>query len=309
MLSHLKKSQQSSIYLTIFSILLLWLCTFAQDAKRPSFLIVKPGDAGATSESASEYLNKIGEYFSQKVSRFKQKPLLGLISNRLDSAIVILQKHRPVFVFVPAGFYLQHLSNYAENTRPIAQAPRFGKQVEHYYLLGLKRRPSSLAALKGQRVRTNFAIDWAYLKRVVFPADFQPGTHFKLEASENLADDLFLMLEARDAGEIDQLEPAAAILVDEELKHFFETDDLIRDELQILWTSPPLPRDLFVLIGNDWSTAEERELLHALIDMNQDALGQELLSLMQSSGITEIDSTLLAETAAKYFTSEKGKRE
>ncbi len=277
---------------------------WAQNASPLNFLILKPGDPGATTELASEYLTTITNYFTTHTPYLRGKSLRGWIANHPDSALAIIKQHPAVMAYVPAGFYFKHLLHSGPAVAPVAQAPRFGKHVERYYIVAAKSGPSSLKELKGKIIRTSFGIDWDYLRKVVFPAAFQPGAQFKLQESQNLADDLFLLIEGAER------KPAApaALLLDEELKHFFEVDDLVWPQLKITWTSTDLPRDLFVVIGDDWSASHQRDLLESLQQMSRDPKGKELLELMQSSGFTPVDFELLNRTKEKYFSTPKAAR-
>ncbi len=295
------------LLLTIF---FLSIQTSAQGQSKPTtnFLVVKPGDESATSALASDYLMTITGYLRSQVPFLHSKALRGWIANRLDSAAVVLQQRRPLFAFVPTGFYLEHLYNANWKATPIAQAPRFGKTTEKYYLVSSKAGPMAISALKGKIVRTAFSIDWKYLKNVVFPKAFQPGIDFQLEPSDNLADDMFLLIEGanQESTSIQEL-PASALLLDEELKNFFEEDDLVWNEIQIIWSSQELPGYLFVIIGNEWQEDDKTNLFKALHDMQNNQTGTELLDLMQSSGFSKVDTILLEQIIQKYFALEMSK--
>jgi hypothetical protein len=291
------------IDLLAISILLLFSGTLKTQTSEPlNFLILKPGDPGATNELAADYLNTVADYFVRNTPFLRDKNLRGWIANHPDSAVAIMKKHPPIMAFAPAGFYFKHLVNSEHPATPIAQSPRFGKSVEHYYIVTSKSGTSALSALKGKTVRTYFGIDRDYLRKVVLPADFQPGTFLKLDESQNLADDVFLLIENGQTKEA-----VTAILIDEELKHFFEIDDLVWPQLKIIWTSSELPRELFVAIGEGWNEARKKELFDALQKMNGDQKGKELLQLLQSTGFTAVDSALLNRTLQKYFSNAKVK--
>lgn len=274
---------------------------WAQNASPVNFLILKPGDPGAAAELAGDYLATVANYFTAHTPYLREKIVHGWIANHPDSALAIMKQHPPVMAYVPAGFYFKHLLHSGQAVVPVAQAPRFGKTVERYYIVAAKSGPASLNELKGKIVRTSFGIDWDYLRKLVFPAAFRPGVFFKLEESQNLADDLFLLIES---AEKKQAAPAA-LLLDEELKHFFEADDLVWPQLKIIWTSPELPRELFVVIGDDWSASHQKGLLESLQQMSRDPKGKELLELMQSSGFTPVDFELLNRLQEKYFSTPK----
>ena len=99
----------------------------AQSQKPRSFLVVKLGDAAATQDLASEYLESIADYFRSKVPFLEERPLIGLIANDVDSADAILQATSPVLAYVPAGFYLKHFYSQKSTAAPIVQTPRFGE--------------------------------------------------------------------------------------------------------------------------------------------------------------------------------------
>ncbi len=274
----------------------------AQSQKPRYFLVVKIGDAAATQDLAAEYLGTIADYFRSKIAFLEERPLKGLIANDVDSAAAILQATGPVLAYVPAGFYLNHFYSQKSTATPIVQTPRFGKTVEKYYIVTQKNGPSTIRALRGKGVRCAFSVDLPYLQKVVFPKDHQPGVHFRLEASENLADDIFLMVESQ-SEELSEADVPSAILLDEELKNFFEVDDFVWPELKVIWQSEELPRELFVALGDDWTDADRNTLSETLLKMKDDPVGSQMLNLLQSAGFEEVDRTLLEKTARKYFSS------
>ena len=284
----------------LFSVFLLSqpITSFSQSEALQYFLMVKYGEEAATQDVAGEFLEDLAAYLIEHVAHFKDKSLKGLIANNPETAKSLLKKHKPVFAFVSPGFYFEH---FFANATPIAQVPRFGTDVEKYYILTAKSGPDSYAGLKGKTIKATFAVDWQYLKRVVFSKDFQPGVHFNLQLSENLADEVFLMLEG-DSGEET---PASALLLDEELKLFFEDDEFVWPDLKIVWTSEDLPRHLVLAIGTAWSEKQKRNLFDALIRMPDNPAGTKILELIQSPGFKEVDFELLKQAEQKYFEDEK----
>lgn len=261
-----------------------------------SFLMVKPGDPGATEERAKGFLQDFATYLGAHVASFENAPVVGHIANRRDRALRLLDETAPSLVVVPVGFYLEHLRDPKRAARVVASVPRFGAVVEHYYLVAIADGgPASLAALRGKTVRGAAEIDWPYLQRVVFPDGSTPPEHFALEPSPNLADDVFAMVE-RDDGD-----PAPdALLVDHALREFLADDDLVWPHLKVIWTSAALPRDLVVTLGDGWDDDRRRQLLAALTAMKDDEHGKRLLELMQSDGFAAPDLALLQSTAKAY---------
>lgn len=294
----MRKVKRGSI--AAFLIFLSLTPVSGQDNQIVNFLIVKYGDESATQQMASEFLDSFSGYLKQKVPYFKEKIVRGWIANNPVSAKALLRKYKPMFALVSPGFYLQCL--YGKNATPILQIPRFGQTTERYYLVASKKGPSSLKEIKNKTVATVFSTDLEFLKRVVFPEEFQPGNYFKLKPSENIGDELFLLLEeARRGFNAGQASTASALLLDEELKKFFQEDEFVWPKLKVIWTSVSLPRDLVTIIGAAWTVKRKRQLKQAFINMKEDPAGTEILELMQSSGFVEIDSTLLKKTLKKYF--------
>lgn len=256
------------------------------------FLMVKLGDEAATPEMAADFLARLGSWLGAHVSRFGSGDVEGWITNRLPEARTILEERKPALAMVPAGVYLGDLRKGRRAARPVAQIPRFGARVERYYLVGPRNGPASLEDLRGRTVRTVFSYPEAYLRLVVFPAGFRPGEAFRLEPAENLADEIFLLMEGGG-------DAPAAVLLDEELKRFFEEDDLVWPELRVIWASDPLPRDLVVTLG-EWGDAERAELRDALFSMGETEEGREILSLMDSSGFGPVNEELLGKALKRY---------
>lgn len=257
-----------------------------------SFLMVKPGDEAANPTQADDFLVDLGAYLNAHVPRFERQTVRGYIANREQPALDLLEAHDPLLVFAPPGFYLAHLAGADLTAMPVAEVPRFGKSTERYYLVAPKGKAASLDDLKNRTIRTHFSPDVVYLQRVVFPDNFKPNVHFKLVAADNLADEVFMMIEDMDGA-------ADALLLDEELKTFFEEDDLVWPDLAIVWSSEQLPRDLVVTLGA-WSDEQRQGLREALSGMSNDPAGRDLLSLMSSSGFSPLDAGLLERVKQQY---------
>ncbi|HEX9654199.1 MAG TPA: PhnD/SsuA/transferrin family substrate-binding protein [bacterium] len=297
---------KTSNRITVVTALFLPVLALSQNSQPMNFLIVKPGDPGAVSDLATGYLETIANYFTTHTPCFQGKNLHGWIANHPDSAVLLMKTRPYVMAYVPVGFYLKYLHSPNRPATPIAQAPRFGKNAERYYVVTTKSAPASTEALKRKIVITNFGADWDYLRRVVFPDNFQPGVDFELRESQNLADDLFLLIESTGKNPVQNA--PAALLLDEELKHFFEADDLAWPQLKIIWTSAALPRDVFVLIGDNWTDTDKQGVLDSLLKMNHDPKGKEMLELMQSNGFTKVDTALLSFAKEQYFSKVKTAR-
>lgn len=259
------------------------------------YVILKTGDEAATSEKASQFLSDFSAYLNGKAPFLKQKPLRGLITNKTEEALALIQKQQPLFALVSPAFYLEHLKG---TSAPIDQIPRFGLNVEHYSLVAAKSGPASLSGLKGQTIRTLVFDEVNYLKRVVFPSSFQPGRDFALQQTMNMADEVFLMTEKEKGA-------AAALLMDEELLHFFQSDPLVWPELKVLWTSDDLPRDLVVNLDNRLDAAEVQQLQKAFAEMPKDPLGSRLIQLMQTTGFVPVNQELLNRARVKFETATK----
>lgn len=266
-----------------------------------NFLLVKYGDEFATAERAAEFLSKLEHYLANRVSFFAHGNVRGWIANRPAQAVRLLEEHPPVLAFVPPGFWLQHLLSAQKASAPVARIPRFGSDSQKYYLVAKQGGISSLKELQGGKVATTFGVDWEYLKKVVFPPHFQPQREFQLEPVENLADEMFLILEESGEADMEPEKPLAdALLLDEDLKLFFQEDEWVWPKLQILWTSETLIRDLVVTVGEEWNSSRTEELRKALFGMGADDVGRELLHLMQSSGFSEVDWELMEIAMKKY---------
>lgn len=264
----------------------------AQGPDEPTFLVVKLGDEAATPEMAGDFLSRLEGWLASRVPRFRGARVEGRIANREEEARRIFREATPSLALVPTGIYLGHLREGEPSGRPVAQIPRFGAETERYYLVAAKDGPASLEGLRGRTVRTVFSYHEPYLRRVVFPDRFRPGDAFTLEPAGNLADQVFLLLEG-------EPEAPAAVLLDEELKRFFEEDDLVWPELRVIWTSDPLPRDLVVTVGA-WSDEERSALRDALFSMGKTAEGRQILDLMDSSGFEPVDEELLRRAVRRY---------
>lgn len=255
-----------------------------------AFLMVKPGDPAATPSQAAEFLSDLGRYLGREVERF-DGPLEGHIANTVEGGAELLASEEPVLVFAPAGFHLGHLRG-DRAAEVVAQTPRFGTGEERYYVVTASHGPASLEELRGRRIATAFDVDRTYLRRVVFPDDLRPGGGLELAPAENLSDAVFYLMEGDE-------EAAPAILLDEELKRFFEDDELVWPELKVVWTSDPLPRELVVALG-PWTESQIADLRKALFRMESESLGQELLQLMDSSGFEPVDEALLDRARTRY---------
>ena len=93
----------------------------------------------------------------------------------------------------------------------------------------------------------------------------------------------------------------SALFLDNELKKFFQDDEFIWPELKIIWTSDPFPRDLVITMGPKWTDKLKSQFRQVLLTMKNNQPGLDILSIMQSSGFTKINSDLLMKTIEKYF--------
>ena len=122
------------------------------------------------------------------------------------------------------------------------------------------------------------------------------------QQQDNLADELFLLIEETSGGfNTGEMSAAAALLLDEELKQFFQDDEFVWPELKTIWTSDPLPRDLVITIGPKWTNKLKNEFYQVLLNMKNNQPGLDILGIMQSSGFAEINSDLLTKTIERYF--------
>lgn len=273
---------------------LLWAP--ASPAQTPHhFLVVNPGNEAATAEQADVFLDRMATYLHDSVPALQDQPVRGWITNRRDSARAYLDRD-PILAFVPPSVYLEHLRGGNWAATPVAEIPRFDAAAQRYHLVAPKQGPSTLEALRGGLVRTGDGVDRTYLSRVILPTSFQPGRDVQLEKAENMNDEVFLMTE----GPMGDETPADALLLDADLKHFFETDDLVWPQVSVIWSSPPLPRDLVVALGPSWDEDARTALRDALLEMPDHKVGRELLDLMNSSGFRPVQGERLAETARQY---------
>jgi len=273
---------------------LLWVPgTAAQSSHH--FLMVNPGNEAATPDRADAFLNRMGRYLHDTVPALQDRPVRGWITNQRDSAQAYLARE-PVLAFVPPSVYLEHLQGPERAATPVAEIPRFEATAQRYHLVVPKNGPSGLDALRGGLVRIPEGAAPTYLSRAVFPSSFQPGSDIQLETAENMNDEVFLMTE----GPMGDETPADALLLDEDLKHFFETDDLVWPQLTVIWSSQPLPRDLVVALGPSWDETSRQGLKDALFQMSDHELGAELLDLMNSSGFARVKEGRLSKIARQY---------
>ncbi len=262
-----------------------------------SLLMVKLGDPAATQDLAAPFLALLTTYLGTRAKRFENLTIEGYITNSETEAVRLFEARRPSLAFVSPGFYLKHLRKPQLDAQVVAMVPRFGSSVDRYHLVVRKDdRAASLSALSGRTVRTSAAIDWPYLRRVVFPRDMLPGEHFVLEPSRNLSDDLFAMTESDDEEE----DAPDALLFDQELLQFFASDDLIWPQLKVIWTSAELSRDLVISLGAGWDDALRNQCFAALQEMGEHEAGKKVLHLMRSKGFARPNRELLSLAIAAY---------
>ncbi len=268
-----------------------------EEGTAPSYAMIKPGDPSATPELAREFLDALSAWLAKNVPAFEGQSPVGHIANRRDAARELLKTDGLALVFAPAGFCIENLRTpESPALDPVAEIPRFERTFERYSIVTKRDGgAASLEALARMRVVTLGEPDRAYLRRVVFPADRDPNRYFRLEASENLADDVFLMVEG-----FEDENPPDALLLDEELRRFFEKDDLVWPELQVVWESGELPRDLVLPVGDGWDDASRNALEKALLAMGRDDGGTKILELMQSTGLAAPDRKRLKATIERF---------
>jgi len=272
---------------------LLWIPTsWAQEANY--FLMVNPGEEAATSERAGDFLDRLGRYLHDTVPPLQERPIRGWVTNRRDSVQAYLRRD-PVLAFVPPSVYLRHLQN-AEHATPIAEIPRFGASSQRYHLVVPADGPRNVQGLRDGVIRVPDGTDRGYLWRVAFPSGLDPESDVRLEETSNMDDEVFLMTE----GPMGDDTPADALLFDEDLKRFYEDDDLVWPRLTVIWSSSPLPRDLVVTLGPSWDESSRKGLRKALFEMPNRDDGAALLKLMNSSGFAPLNEERLSDVAREY---------
>ncbi len=291
----------------VLTLLIAFATIQAQENMTANYIVVKYGDEVATQGLAGGFLDNLAEYLGNEFSEFEDKVVRGHIANTPESAGTLLKSTNPVLAFVSIEFYLDHLLNKAD-MQVVAQVPRIGADKDRYYLIVGKDGPASLAELKNQTVRTKFAFSMPFLERVVFPPQFQPGEHFTLQAAENLADEIFLIIENAGGGfNTGEIGSASALLLDEELKHFFQEDELVWPEMKVIWQSDFLPPGLVVALGTSWNQKTILSLLTTFKKMQSTDLGAEILAMMQSPGFTPVDRNLLTKVTTRYLSRKTAK--
>lgn len=275
---------------------------FAQTKSPRHYLMIKPGDEAATPAYAADFLRQLSDYFAQTFGAFKGALIEGFVTNDEQQAVELVEKTHPVLVFASPAFYLKHFHGKRPDFEPILEFPRLGAKTERFYLVTAKNGPDSLPELRNQIVKTNFPVDEDYLRKVVFPQTLQPGRDFILQRSQNLSDDIFMLIEGEAGGfEVGETGLATAVLLNSELRAFFAADELVWPEVKIVWQSRDLPRDLVLASNREMTPDEIRGIKTALLSMAGNAQGRQLLRLMQSGGLAEVNWPLLNDTIAKYF--------
>lgn len=261
-----------------------WSPADAQSGGEAHVLVFKPGDAAATEGKAGPVLRKLEGFMAKQIPAFAGRTVKAHIVNKPDAALRVLKDKKPALVIAPPSFAFAHLGDKAT---PVAQIPRFGAKGDKLYLVTAKKGGAADAkALAGKTVAVPFGFDARYLTRVGgLPADV------KIQSSANLADELFGMTEGGGG-------PDAALL-DEELKAFFEKDDLVWPAVQVVWSSSALPWTAVLAVG-DWSADDRAGLLKGLQAMKGDAAGAEVLKLLKSSGIEAINQSSYDAARKRY---------
>lgn len=266
-------------------------------------LLLRPGVDRATAAAAKPFLASLESWLGEH-----ELPLIGAhptthLVGSTERADAIRSAHGPVLAIVPAAYWYtalsepEHLPSPEHHAAVVATLSRSETTRDRLALVARRDGgSSSLDELRGRNVHMQAGLDRRFLERAVFPADRPPFDWMQLQASTDLADDVFLLAE-----EPDDPEAPTALLLDGELCAFFERqDEELWQKLHVVWQSPELPRELVVALGKGW-TPEARERVTTVLEtMSDDDRGKALLQRMSADGFAAPDLEVLRSTRARF---------
>ena len=93
---------------------------------------------------------------------------------------------------------------------------------------------------------------------------------------------------------------AAALLLDVDTKHAFQQDELLWNDLKIIWQSEPLPSPLVVTLGQAWSAEARADLARQLQTLTPSGNGAAILGFLHCPGFQPLNRPRLESLTARY---------
>lgn len=219
---------------------------------------VRARDAQPAMESMLRVIEETGHW--------PQGSLTAEFTSKVDACRALMQEKQPHFAILSTGLYLEHRA--AHHLVPVAQPNIRGKTTDTYRILVRKGTFGSLEALKGKTLGGTLLTEPRFLKKVVFEDKIDPAAHFELEPSRRA----LRALRNLDRGKLD------AVMVNNQ--QYRSLDSLpFSDELEVVYTSDPLPLVGLVADERKTSRKDRARLTQSLSSMCTHPKGKDLCKL------------------------------
>lgn len=257
-----------------------------QAANEAAFLVLKTGERDATQKKAGKFVASLGRYLAPALSLTQ---LEGLVTNKPEEAVSLVEKRHPVFGIVTPAFFLENEERMG--LVAVAETRRLGKDGEAFSIL-VKKGGTSPAA--GAVLATSLLGERGYVERVILPG-MSPAAPERLElrSSRNLADAVYDLLEGGPKA-------PAAVLVDGATLEFFRADEQVGPRLDVLAVTGPLPADLVVVFDAANAGDRAQRLWSSLEKILGDDEGRKICQTLQTDGFAKVAAERLAQTRARF---------
>ncbi|MDJ0762558.1 MAG: PhnD/SsuA/transferrin family substrate-binding protein [Myxococcota bacterium] len=236
-------------------------------ANTRQMLLCLPGFPG-TSSQAQPYVDKMLRYLEPKLG-WSAGTITGLYLPDGAAASKKLLEVKPGIALVGPSIYAAHQK--ALRMQVIAKVEVDGRGAETYAIVTKKDGPSSLAALVGKTIEGTVVHDEKYIYNVLLDQQISPG---KIGLKSEIRPLKSLRNVAR--GRVD------GAIVDASVQRHMASLPFA-DELQVIYTSKPVPPPAVVVMGEGRKHAEK--LKKALVGLCQRPDGQDLCRALMLTSI------------------------
>ena len=219
---------------------------------------VKAKTAAPAMDKMLRVLEKLGDWPAKTFSHS--------FTSKVEDCRKMLQEQKPAFAITSLGLFLEHRQS--NHLQTLANPRMDGQSEDVYRILVHKGGPKDLAGLKGKTLSGTVLGEPEFLRRVIFANKIDPSSHFKLQPSKRALRSLRKLAKGKlDAVMLNQLQYSGVKQLP------------FASELEVAFTSGPMPLQGLAADSQKTTPAERKKLLGALVKMCGHADGKQMCEL------------------------------
>ncbi len=225
-------------------------------------------DANAAMESMLRVVERVGQW--------QAGSLHSVFTAKADECKKLMDEKQPKFAITSLGIFLEQRERH--HLVPVVQPKIKGRTSEQYRVIVQQGKFTSLDQLKGKTLGGTVLDESAFIGKIVFAGNYDPGSYFELKPSNQAIRALRSLVK----GELD------AVILNEQQYNGLASLNL-GTPVEAIFTSAEIPLMGMVADGKS-STADERNRLgHALAAMCADAEGKKLCEMFGVDAFAIVD--------------------